>query len=338
MRPMARGRPIETWTELRHSRDVAPDSRYDANEPRHPIQVVVRRTGLTADVIRAWERRHHAVAPERSQTSRRLYSEADVDRLLLLRRATLLGRRIGEVAHLSSAAIRALADADDSAAARAPQPSRQVVDHPLAKAHLAAGLEALRGLDAARLESALLAAALALSTPALIERVLAPLMRSVGDLWRDGSLSMSHEHLATPLVRSALSSLMSAHSTPGARPEIVVTTPAGQLHEIGALMAAATAAASGWRVTYLGPNLPAAEIATAATLRKARAVALSLVYPASDPRLEEELRKLRRLLSLDAAVIVGGPAARGYEAVLRETGAAHAANTLALAEELERLG
>jgi len=74
----------------------------------HPIQVVVRRTGLSADVIRAWERRYDAVTPKRSSTSRRLYSDEDVERLLLLRRATQSGRRIGDVARLPLPALKDL--------------------------------------------------------------------------------------------------------------------------------------------------------------------------------------------------------------------------------------
>ena len=316
---------------------MATDHKYDADEPRHPIQVVARRTGLTADVIRAWERRHSAVSPERSLTSRRLYSDTDVERLVLLRRATLLGRRIGDVAHLPSPELRFLVEADESAAARVPQVARHVADHPLAQSHVATCLDALRSLDAARLESALGSAGLALSTLVLIEKVLAPMMRRIGDLWRDGSLSVGHEHLATVLVRSLLSSLRAAHSTPGAGPEIVVATPVGQHHELGALMAAVTAASTGWRVVYLGPDLPAEAMATAATVRKARAVAVSLVYPADDPHLDEEFRKLRRFLPPDTVLIAGGPAVEGYEAVLGETGAMRVPDMGALAAELERL-
>ena len=57
----------------------------DETANRHPIQVVSRRTGLSQDVIRVWERRYHAVTPERSPTNRRLYSDDDVRRLALLR-------------------------------------------------------------------------------------------------------------------------------------------------------------------------------------------------------------------------------------------------------------
>jgi methanogenic corrinoid protein MtbC1 len=47
-------------------------------------------------------------------------------------------------------------------------------------------------------------------------------------------------------------------------PKILVTTPQGQLHELGALIVSAVASTEGWNVTYLGPNLPAEEIVGAA--------------------------------------------------------------------------
>ena len=57
-------------------------------------EVITRRTGLSADVIRAWERRYQAVSPERTQIGRRLSSDRDIARLALLRRAIHAGRRI----------------------------------------------------------------------------------------------------------------------------------------------------------------------------------------------------------------------------------------------------
>ena len=48
-------------------------------EHDHPIQVVVRRTGLSPHVIRVWEKRYDAVVPTRTPTNRRRYSDADAD-------------------------------------------------------------------------------------------------------------------------------------------------------------------------------------------------------------------------------------------------------------------
>ena len=76
---------------------------------RHPIGVVSRRTGLKPDLIRAWERRYGAVAPGRSDTRRRFYSDADIARLQLLKRVVDTGRSIGQVANLSNEELESLA-------------------------------------------------------------------------------------------------------------------------------------------------------------------------------------------------------------------------------------
>src|SRR6478609_7337401 len=82
--------------------------RPSSSAPRHPIGVVARRTGLKPDLIRAWERRYGAVEPGRSTTRRRFYSDADVERLQLLRRVVRTGRGISQVAGLPNEELRAL--------------------------------------------------------------------------------------------------------------------------------------------------------------------------------------------------------------------------------------
>jgi methanogenic corrinoid protein MtbC1 len=289
-----------------------------STEPKHPIQVVARRTGLTADLLRVWEKRYEAVSPGRSATSRRLYSDADVHRLLLLRRATLGGRRIGQVAGLATEELEALVATDEAAAAAAPRGKGSSRARASRDSHLAACIDAVKNLDGDGLEAALSGAAVALGTPELTRRVLVPLMQTLGDEWRDGKLRVFEEHLASSMVRSVLGSLRVAQTPEPGAPELIVTTPSGQVHEIGALMAASMAASQGWKVTYLGPNLPAEEIVAAAERRGARAVALSVVFPADDARLYDELRRLRRLLPDRVPILVGGRASDGLDRVVPE--------------------
>src|SRR5690349_18200320 len=87
---------------------------------RYPMRVVMSRTGLTADVLRAWERRYGAVRPYRSPAGQRLYSDHDVERLLLLRRATLDGHSIGAIATLDDQALEALLESSPTTVAAAP--------------------------------------------------------------------------------------------------------------------------------------------------------------------------------------------------------------------------
>ncbi len=298
----------------------------------HPIRVVARRTGLTADVLRSWEKRHGAVHPAR-RGGRRLYSEEDLERLLLLRRATLGGRRIGQVAHLKTGEIRDIVAADEQAARNAPHPpgrARSVaagfastgrVEDREVSIHLERCTEAVRSLDPGAVEEALSRATVDLSRTATMEQIVVPLMRWIGEMWRDGELRVAHEHVASAVIRTFLGTVTARARVQSPTSALVVATPLGQRHEFGAMIAAATAAAEGWDVTYLGADLPAEEIAAAAHQRGARAVALSIVHPPDDPRLADDLRRLRRLLPEETAVVMGGEAASGYQVIADSIGA-----------------
>ena len=294
------------------------------NEPpdsvkRHPIQVVAKRTGLTADVLRVWEKRYEVIEPARSSGGHRLYSDLDVERLSLLSRAVSAGRRISRVASLPPAELRALVREDEDAAVH----RRREVDHGLSAApdvHLAACLAAVETLDARRLEKSLMRAAVALSAPMLIEDVLGPLLAGIGDRWEHGKLSPGHEHLASAVIRRVLESLANSAMPGPEAPALVVATPAGQRHEFGALFVAAAAATQGWRVTYLGTDLPASDIADVATSTSASAVAVSLVFPMGDPQVAEELRQLRASVGPAMPILAGGRAAPAYREAIDASG------------------
>jgi methanogenic corrinoid protein MtbC1 len=117
----------------------------------------------------------------------------------------------------------------------------------------------------------------------------------------------------------------------------VVATPTGQIHEFGALLVAATATTEGWRVTYLGADLPAEDIAEAAVRTRARAVALSIVYPTGDPAVSDELRRLRNALPKGITLLVGGAAASAYGSWLDEIGAIRLNSLAELRLELQTL-
>lgn len=301
-------------------------------EPRHPIQVVARRTGLSADVIRVWERRYQAVEPSRAAGSRRLYSDADVERLTLLRKATSAGRRIGDVAKLSMSDLREMVRDDADSAVGAP-----VAGTGAAARHLRECRDAVAALDPAAFHQCLASAAVTLSTPVLLEQLIGPLMREIGDGWREGKLRICHEHMATPLVNGFLSAMVQTVAVAEGGPAVVIATPAGQHHEIGAQMAALTAATEGWKVIYLGADLPAEDIAAAAREGGARAVALSITYPPDDPALADQLRRLRSALPEEVGLLAGGGSAGAYADTLTQLGVSHVTDFGTFRRELEQL-
>jgi MerR family transcriptional regulator, light-induced transcriptional regulator len=287
---------------------------------RFPMRAVVRRTGLKPDLLRAWERRYGAIKPARTERGRRLYSEEDVRRLTLLQQTVTLGHRIGDVASLSEeelcGLIKISAPPARIPAREEPVPHQQEDESTL----LDACLNRAGQLDSEGLSLKLEEAAFSLSQARLIDRLILPLLEKAGDLWEQGSLRIAHEHLLTSVVRSLLGRLLVAATPPESAPVLIAATPAGQVHELGALAAAVTAASEGWQASYLGPNLPAQEILAAAKQKGALAVALSLVYPGDDPRLAEELRLLGRHMPPPTGLLVGGRAASGFLSVIEETG------------------
>jgi methanogenic corrinoid protein MtbC1 len=171
-----------------------------------------------------------------------------------------------------------------------------------------------------------------------LDTLVVPLLECVGTRWREGTLRPVHGHLVSAVLRRVLDRVTESASSPLATANLVVATPAGQVHEFGALLVAATAAAEGWRVTYLGADLPAEDIAEAAARTAARAAALSVIYPAGDPALKDELRRLRTALPKHVALLVGGAASSAYGAVLDEIGAIRPNDLAQLRAHLQTLG
>jgi DNA-binding transcriptional MerR regulator/methylmalonyl-CoA mutase cobalamin-binding subunit len=309
---------------------------------RHPIRVAAARSGVSVHLIRSWERRYGAVHPDRSPSGQRLYSDRDIRRLHLIRLLIAAGRRIGDVAALDDEEMESHLLADGRAlvaraADRSSPVARSTQDGRSAKHLILQCLEAIEALDEDLFEQEISEGAVAMGDRLLRRLVILPLMHEVGRLWQTGGMRIVHEHLASAVVRSYLgASLRRARPSADAW-QLLVATPTAQLHEIGTLAAAVEAAEAGCRVTYLGPNLPAEEIAAAARARMARAVLLGLVYPARDARTTDELRQLREMLGPKPAFLVGGASAESYQEMLEEIGAEILDSIDALSHRLERL-
>ena len=308
-----------------------------ASSYKYPIKVVSQITGLSVHVIRAWEKRYNVVEPDRTDTNRRLYSEEDIEKLKLLNDALHLGHHIGGIANLSLLELKMLLPKE----ARSPIDNKNGLDsinlEVTVEETLAVCLEAIKNYDAKKLESILLSASSRLTQPILIEQLIIPLVYKVGDLWHSGEIRVANEHLASSVIRGFLYNLLESYSLSNSAPVLVSGTPRGQEHELGALIAGVVAASSGWRVVYLGTNLPAEEISAVVSHLNARVVALSIVYPNDDLHLKHELKKFKHLIPDGVSIIVGGRASNGYYDVLDEIGAVVVKDSRHLRLELEAI-
>jgi DNA-binding transcriptional MerR regulator/methylmalonyl-CoA mutase cobalamin-binding subunit len=291
------------------------------NENKYPIKAVAQKTGLSVHVIRAWEKRYNAVVPNRTDTNRRLYSESDIEKLQILLKLTTQGHNIGGIANLSIDDLREMVDDQASSRDNRFQLANEIRQEADPDKFFTSCLKSVYALDIKELESTLYKASVSLSQPILLDRIIIPLITQVGEMWKEGEIRVYHEHMVTASLRSFLSNMIDSSKNNESAPKILVTTPQGQLHELGALIVSAVASTEGWNVTYLGPNLPAEEIVGAARQLNCKAIALSIVYPLDDWILRKELIKFKQILPGNIPLLVGGKGARGYLDALDEIGA-----------------
>lgn len=262
----------------------------------YPVQAAARLTGLSTDTLRAWERRYGAVVPRRVGRGRG-YTRQDIARLQLLRTAVQSGHSIGQIAQLPDEALAGLIGGP--AARQSPRALDAIVE-PL--------VEAVRAYDAPGVEREFGRLAATLSPPDLVLSAVVPALRIIGNAWRDGTVRPGQEHLLSGVIRHVLGGLLRVLATGAGAPRVLIATPSGERHELGALSAAILAVSAGVGVVYLGADLPADEVAEAAARTGVDVAVLAITaMPASEAR--NYVQDLRRRLPKNLPLWVGGPSA-----------------------------
>ena len=296
----------------------------------YPIRAVSRLTGIGIDTLRAWERRHGAVTPTRDDRGR-MYSDADVARLRLLRGAVEHGHSIGRLAGLSDADLRRLAaTAGTSAGPDVARARRTSLD-------TAALTAALQKYDATAVDQQISRLASVLAPLELLRDVLMPVLAQVGDEWHQGPSRIAHEHLMSSTIRNILGSFLRLYARPDVSVRLLFATIAGERHEIGTLAAAMLAASSGLGVTYLGPDLPAGEIVGSVRPAGAQVLVLGITATSASKARERELRAIVDDLPKEVELWVGGRAAGRYTPLISPRGLV-LRNFNEYQQELVRLG
>lgn len=288
---------------------------------------MARLSGFSPVVLRAWEKRHGLLEPERGPGGHRLYTEYD---LRVLRRVSVLlaeGHRIGEIALAGREALATEATESlhgepvlGGTDPRGTPPHRVATE---LEARCRDIVDAAVAIDGPRLQQALDTAFALVAPETVVCQVLEPAARAIGDLWASGQCSVAGEHLASQAFIARLHRLIEARNTthPAESPVVLCACLPGERHEIGALVLAFFLARTGLRVSYLGADLPLEDLEAAITRLAARAVYLSVKRP---PVLEAHRARLLDLVERrggEVVFLIGGSGVTGHEADLLEAGA-----------------
>ncbi|NDD91521.1 MerR family transcriptional regulator [bacterium] len=280
-------------------------------DERLNIKAVSRLVGLNEHTIRAWEKRYRAIEPQRTGTGRRTYSMEEVERLQMLNTLVRRGHAISSVAGLPLEKIQQLLDSKKQELESAAR-SADTLDQDLQEATKLI-IALLHKFDFEAMVPQITKAALRFDIRSFVYGVALPLMREVGLQVDTGKLLIAQEHAFSVMLRDRLSQILNTLNTDNhTGKRIALSTPAGDIHEFGIMLSGILAAASGWSVQYLGPNLPPEDLAKACAGLNCE-VALVGTTPVPPEELKqswrEYLRDLDEKLPQKTVLWVGGAAA-----------------------------
>ena len=273
------------------------------------LKSILRLTGLNPDTVRAWEKRYQAVKPERTSTGRRMYSEYEVNRLKLLAELTHHGHSIGTIANLPHEKLVSLL-----ATVKSSNPlSKTNALNPEIKTLSDALMMAVDAFDLKQLELQLAKANYTMSSRELLFYLIPQLMFQVGTKINNGTMSVAQEHALSELIkkniRKIYDELEPADNTLKPEKTLLFATPENHLHEFAVLMAAVLCRFHGFKTHYLGSNLPAAALISAAKTLKAHAIVLGfspLITPESKTSSIQFMNELRKNTNTSLMFWLGG--------------------------------
>lgn len=250
------------------------------------IGELARRSGVSTDLLRAWERRYALLEPTRTAAGYRLYSAADEARVRAMQRHLAQGLSAAQAARLAREAASS-------------------TDPNGAPADLAGALWcALDNFDDAGAQAAFDRLVAAFSIETVAATAVLPYLRVLGDRWREGDASVAQEHFASGLLRARLLGLARGWDR-GAGPRALLACPPGEHHDLGLIILGLALRDRGWRVTFLGPDTPIETLAAAADQLAPDVVVISSL--AREPLAAAEAGLAR--MASSHPVLLAGPGA-----------------------------
>ncbi|MCW3015046.1 MAG: MerR family DNA-binding transcriptional regulator [Solirubrobacterales bacterium] len=257
-----------------------------------------KRAGVSPELLRAWERRYGLMQPTRSAGGLRLYSPADVERVRLMRQHLAEGLAAAEAAALASRAV-----AGEEAGPLTLRPNA-------ARDDLADALDRFDEPRAQEVLDRLLAVA---TFETLVGEVVLPYLHELGDRWQRGEASIAQEHFATTVLRGRLLGLARGWGL-GLGPAAVLACLPGEQHDLGLIAFGLALRSRGWRIVYLGTDVP---LETVEELGRQLDPSLVVLSAVAAERVRPVAGQLQALATRHR-VALGGRAVAGHDAVEAE--------------------
>jgi DNA-binding transcriptional MerR regulator len=206
-------------------------------------------TGIKAHTLRIWEKRYDFLAPERTDTNIRYFNDEQLRKLINVSILLKNNHRISAIAKMDDEVINQIVTgiltSDDTG------------HDEIIKALVMSMLK----LDEEEFNKIFNRQILKQGLVNTILHIIYPFLDQVGVLWGTNKVLPAQEHFTSNLIRQKIiSAFESLPQPPPDAPKIVLFLLEDENHEIALLLGAFIAKDLGWKVYYLGQNVPSEDI------------------------------------------------------------------------------
>ena len=233
-----------------------------------------RRTGVSPELLRAWERRYGLLHPVRSEGGLRLYRPGDLERVLRMQQHLADGLAAAEAAVL-------VAESETASEGLA-------FDAVRARSDLGSALEAF---DESAAQAILDSVISATTLDTMLSEIVIPYLHELGSAWERGEVSVAQEHFATAVLRGRLLGLARGWGR-GYGPRALLACLPGEQHDLGLIAFGLALRSRNFRIAYLGGDMPIESVAGAADVVEPAAIVLSTAIPGRFRTFRDELKEL----------------------------------------------
>lgn len=282
----------------------APRSELSASEALYPIRTVSRVTGVNSVTLRAWERRYGLIRPRRTESGHRVYTDEQINEIRHILDLVEGGMSIGQVGTL----LEAESAAQESG-------SREDVWDVYSRRMIAV----VQSFDEARVDEVYNEAMGLYPVDIVTTRLIVPVMIELGRRWRDRIGTVAEEHFFSSHLRNKLGARIHHRSSRSSGPRLVLACLEGEQHEIGSLLFALSALDRGFRLVYLGADVPIVDLPAVQGKTRCRGIVLAGTAEPIGYDLYAALTAMVR--RVDVPVFVGGRVCSSRRADIERSGA-----------------
>jgi len=151
------------------------------------------------------------------------------------------------------------------------------------------------------------------------QRLTTPMLRILGERWKDTDTGIAQEHFFSVYLRNKLGARIHHTNLRANGPLLLLACLPGEFHEIGLLFFSLASADSGFRVLLLGANTPLEQLPGVLDKRSCSGIVLSCTSRPSRGMLDKDLPEL--VSKASAPVFIGGGCATRYREKIEAAGA-----------------